>query len=253
MARRVPTNLLALLLLGAIAFPSLSWADTGGVGVGGSGTVTSGAGSSTTGPGVKPANVTVTATVNGVTVSAPSSAMLSHGLRFTGTARGARPGSTVVIQRHDSHLGWVTAATSTVSRSGSFSAVWHTNRNGRFSLRAAVQRATPAAARAASGTPTIQVTVYKPAIATLFGEGFYGGKTACGITLKRNTLGVAHRTLPCGTPVAIYWHGRTIVVPVIDRGPYANHADWDLTWATGAKLHMHDTETIGATAVPKGS
>jgi rare lipoprotein A (peptidoglycan hydrolase) len=61
---------------------------------------------------------------------------------------------------------------------------------------------------------------------------------------------VANRKLPCGTPVTLYYHGRTIVVPVIDRGPYANHANWDLTMATGAALGIQETETIGALAQP---
>jgi hypothetical protein len=251
MARRVNTNLLALLLLGTLAAPSLSWADSGGVGAGGSGG-TSSAGTTPTGTGAQPGNATATATSNGVTLSAPASTMLSGRLRFTGTAKSARRGASVVVQRSDSRLGWVTVATGTVSRHGAFSASWLTNRNGRFAFRALVEGASSSRVRAASGEPTLRATVYKPAIATLFGEGFYGTQTACGVTLHRNTLGVAHRTLPCGTPVAIYWHGHTIVVPVIDRGPYANHADWDLTWATGAVLHMNSTETIGATTVPKG-
>jgi rare lipoprotein A (peptidoglycan hydrolase) len=37
-----------------------------------------------------------------------------------------------------------------------------------------------------------------------------------------------------------------IVVPVIDRGPYANGASWDLTMATGEALGMYTTATIGA-------
>ena len=45
--------------------------------------------------------------------------------------------------------------------------------------------------------------------------------------------GVAHRSLPCGTHVAFTYAGRTIVVPVIDRGPYGvAGANWDLTKAT---------------------
>jgi rare lipoprotein A (peptidoglycan hydrolase) len=74
--------------------------------------------------------------------------------------------------------------------------------------------------------------------------------TACGERLTPRVIGVANRTLPCGTRVAIYWQGRTIVVPVIDRGPFANHADWDLTEATGRALRMPGTETIGAVSLP---
>jgi rare lipoprotein A (peptidoglycan hydrolase) len=61
---------------------------------------------------------------------------------------------------------------------------------------------------------------------------------------------VANRTLPCGTPVALYYNGRTLVVPVIDRGPYANGADWDLTAATAKKLGVTGTNTIAAVSLP---
>ena len=37
-------------------------------------------------------------------------------------------------------------------------------------------------------------------------------------------MGVANRTLPCGTLVQVSYRGHTVTVPVLDRGPYANHA-----------------------------
>jgi rare lipoprotein A len=92
--------------------------------------------------------------------------------------------------------------------------------------------------------------VYRPSGATLYGPGFYGHKTACGQTLRRRTLGLANRTLPCGTQVAIYYHGRTISVPVIDRGPYRTGYDWDLTMATARALGIPGTVTIGAVSLP---
>jgi rare lipoprotein A len=92
-----------------------------------------------------------------------------------------------------------------------------------------------------------------PATATLYGPGFYGRRTACGVVLRRSTIGVAHRWLPCGTPVAIYYDGRMLIVPVIDRGPYANGANWDLTMATGRALGLAGTASIGAVSLPRGS
>ena len=44
--------------------------------------------------------------------------------------------------------------------------------------------------------------------------------------------------------------GRMIVVPVIDRGPYANSADWDLTEATAQKLATPGIANIGAVSLP---
>ena len=61
-------------------------------------------------------------------------------------------------------------------------------------------------------------------------------------------MGVAHRTLPCGTRVELFYAGRIVRVPVIDRGPYANNATWDLTVATAGALNFLDVgiDRIGA-------
>jgi hypothetical protein len=70
-----------------------------------------------------------------------------------------------------------------------------------------------------------------------YGPGFYGQHTACGQTLTTTLLGVAHRTLPCGTLVTFKWNGRTVTVPVVDRGPYVSGRQWDLTYATCLALN----------------
>jgi rare lipoprotein A (peptidoglycan hydrolase) len=83
----------------------------------------------------------------------------------------------------------------------------------------------------------------KPQIATWFGPGFYGQKTACGQTMTPVLVGVASRTLPCGTLVRVDFKGHKLTVPVIDRGPYAkNGAVWDLT--AGAANALTITETV---------
>jgi len=61
-------------------------------------------------------------------------------------------------------------------------------------------------------------------IVTWYGPGFYGNRTACGQRYTREIIGVAHRTLPCGTMVQFRWNGITATAPVIDRGPYATAA-----------------------------
>lgn len=64
-----------------------------------------------------------------------------------------------------------------------------------------------------------------------YGPGFYGRRTACGYALTTTLLGVAHRTLPCGTKITFRnpANGRTITVKVIDRGPYVTGRQWDMT------------------------
>jgi 3D (Asp-Asp-Asp) domain-containing protein len=65
-----------------------------------------------------------------------------------------------------------------------------------------------------------------------------GHRTACGKRLRASTIGVAHRTLPCGTKVTLEYHGRFVRAKVIDRGPYSHGVRWDLTKRTADKLHL---------------
>jgi rare lipoprotein A (peptidoglycan hydrolase) len=97
-----------------------------------------------------------------------------------------------------------------------------------------------------SSSQSAQAAAYKPVRATWYGPGLYGHRMACGAKLTRNTLGVAHRRLPCGTQVALRYRGRTVVVPVIDRGPYSRGVDYDLTAATARQLGMTQTSRVGA-------
>jgi rare lipoprotein A len=72
--------------------------------------------------------------------------------------------------------------------------------------------------------------------ASWYGPGLYGNHTACGQTLRANTLGVAHKTLPCGTTVKFVYRGQTLITQVIDRGPYVKGRAWDLTAAASEAL-----------------
>ena len=76
----------------------------------------------------------------------------------------------------------------------------------------------------------------KIAPATWYGPGFWGNRTACGKTLKKTTVGVAHKTLPCGTRVVFAYNGRWVRAKVIDRGPYSGGYQWDLTKRLAKKL-----------------
>ena len=80
-------------------------------------------------------------------------------------------------------------------------------------------------------------TVYHQVVASWYGPG---GTTACGEQLGAGTLGVANRTLPCGTKVTLRLGSRVLTVPVIDRGPYVAGRDYDLTYATKVALGAGD-------------
>ena len=72
--------------------------------------------------------------------------------------------------------------------------------------------------------------------ATWYGPGLYGNRTACGGRLRKRTIGVAHRKLPCGTRVAFAYKGRWVRAKVIDRGPYRKGYRWDLTRRLAKRL-----------------
>ena len=86
-------------------------------------------------------------------------------------------------------------------------------------------------------------------VATWYGPGFFGERTACGQRLGRKTIGVAHRHLPCGTKVTLKYRSHYVRARVIDRGPYASGARWDLTQKTARKLHLTTTDTIRAAPI----
>lgn len=152
------------------------------------------------------------------------------------------PNAGVVVERLDPELGWTAVARARSGSDGSFVARWRPQHIGRFSLRAVTEGSD---AHSSQSYSTV-ATVYRPARATWYGPGFYGRRTACRQRMSRSLVGVAHPKLPCGTRVALYHRGRTLIVPVVDRGPFANGASWDLTYATSRALGFRATGTIGA-------
>ena len=94
-----------------------------------------------------------------------------------------------------------------------------------------------------------RLNVYREALASWYGPGFYGRRTGCGGTLGYSQLGVAHKTLPCGTKVTLRHNGRRVRVPVIDRGPYVGAREYDLTAATARKLRFRGHGGILTTQV----
>lgn len=79
---------------------------------------------------------------------------------------------------------------------------------------------------------------YRVSVASVYTD--YGKPIACGVNqvLHVPELGVANKTLPCGTEVTFVYGHRAIRVPVIDRGPYIAGRTWDLTGATAEALRF---------------
>jgi hypothetical protein len=129
----------------------------------------------------------------------------------------------------------------TTSRDGRFSVHWGLHATGVYWVRAYGVHD-----RRVTGSRSVArpVTVYRQASASYYGPGLYGGALACGGTLEPGTLGVAHKTLPCGTRVRLRYRGRSITVPVVDRGPYVAGRDYDLTEATKERLGFPSTGMV---------
>lgn len=86
---------------------------------------------------------------------------------------------------------------------------------------------------------------FRPGLASWY--ALYGNRTACGQTLTAATLGVAHKTLPCGTMVTFRYGGREVTVPVIDRGPFSGAREWDLSGATARALGFGGVGVVWST------
>jgi rare lipoprotein A len=175
--------------------------------------------------------------------------------RFRGSFPAREAGRIVAVERFDPPTGaWTAVASATVQPDGSYVAAWRTDVAGRHRTRATLGDGTGTAAGGAAAFAAIQqheasTTVYRPGVASWFGPGFYGRRTACGQRMTRALLGVAHKRLECGSEVALTYGGRSITVPVVDRGPFAKGRRWDLTAATAHALGFTFTDRIGAVRV----
>jgi rare lipoprotein A len=151
-----------------------------------------------------------------------------------GRVAGAVAGRAVVLQRR-AGAGW-----RTIDRD-------RTAADGAFAFRFRPHRPGTAAVRVHAGTTRERVgrlNVYRRAQVSWYGPGLYGGHLGCGGTLTPRTLGVANKTLPCGTQVTLRHRGRTVRVPVVDRGPYVGGREFDLTAATKNRLRFSGARSI---------
>ena len=175
-------------------------------------------------------------------LSGGGNALLGHKVRFRGTVERRLAGRRVVVETFDDATqAWLPQGRTTVQADGTFLARWRARRTGQFRTHALIR----GGARSASTSPELPLTVFRPAIATWYGPGLYGRQTACGFEMTEDLVGVAHRSLPCGTNVAVRYGSRTLVVPVVDRGPYGSAARWDLTAAAAQQLGFTATDRIG--------
>jgi rare lipoprotein A len=180
-----------------------------------------------------------------VSIATPETKHVKQGERVhvRGRLEPRHRGRTVLVQQRKKGR-WVTADRDRTGAEGRFETSWRVQKPaGRYRTRVVFRgdRRTP---RRVDKT---RLYVYRPGQASYYGPGLYGNRTACGQTLTPSTLGVANRWLPCGTRVTFRYHGNTVTVPVIDRGPYSGSRIWDLTTATKRKLGFGSTGVVWST------
>jgi len=140
-----------------------------------------------------------------------------------------------------SNHGWRSVARARTRAGGRFELHLSTHRTGSERVRV---RFAGDASDLASHRRLGWLNTYRLAGASWYGGG---GSMACGGTLTSATLGVANKTLPCGTLVTLRYGGRSVRVPVVDRGPYVAGREFDLTEATKQALGFGDTGDVWST------
>lgn len=166
------------------------------------------------------------------------------GIRVRGIVRGigASKSKVYVKVRRNGKRGWTRVAAANVRGGKKFTLRWRGGRVGSYQVRVSAVRGQQ------SDTARVGVAhVFRRSYASYYGPGLYGGGLACGGTLSPSTVGVAHKTLPCGTKVAFYAGGRVVTARVIDRGPFVAGREWDLTAALKRKIGFGSTGPVHTT------
>jgi rare lipoprotein A len=85
----------------------------------------------------------------------------------------------------------------------------------------------------------------KKGIASWYGPGFHGRKTATGEIFDMYEMTAAHKTLPIPSyaQVTNLENNKTVVVRINDRGPYVGNRLLDLSYAAAKKLGIHHEGT----------
>ncbi len=85
----------------------------------------------------------------------------------------------------------------------------------------------------AISTAAEEIQPIQSGAASWHGPGFHGKRTANGETFNTNALTAAHKALPFGTEVRVTNErtGKSVVVHINDRGPYAHGRVIDLSKA----------------------
>lgn len=80
-------------------------------------------------------------------------------------------------------------------------------------------------------------------VVSWYGDKFHGRKTASGEKYDKHELTAAHKSLPFGTKVKVtnIRNGKSVVVEINDRGPYAKSRVLDLSQAAFSEIGQTNT------------
>ena len=111
----------------------------------------------------------------------------------------------------------------------------------------ATQRATPVVPAAPARTDVV--------MASWYGPGFHGRRTASGERFDANGMSAAHPTLPFGTHLCVtnVANGRSVRVRVTDRGPFRRGRSLDLSYAAARRLDIVHRGTARVRVAPASS
>jgi len=90
----------------------------------------------------------------------------------------------------------------------------------------------------AAPAPEGAATAINGGVASWYGPGFAGRRTASGERFNPGDLTAAHRTLPFGSKVRVTHNGRSVVVRINDRGPFHGGRVIDLSQAAAEQVGL---------------
>lgn len=159
-------------------------------------------------------------------------------VRVAGSLRRPKAGRTVALQAR------VGGRWRTLDRD-------RTDARGRFRLGATARRSADVRLRfagdalnAGARVKVGRMRAFRRSFASWYGPGFYGNRTACGQTFHAGIMGVAHKTLPCGTKLTFRRGDRIVRARVVDRGPFHAGREFDLSPAVKRALGFGSTGTV---------
>ena len=82
------------------------------------------------------------------------------------------------------------------------------------------------------------------ASASVWTPGSNGNTSGCGVELTPETRGLTHPVLPCGVELLLSFAGSTVQAEVVDRGPHAGSAEFELTEVLARELGFSGTQPI---------